>query len=41
MQEGRKTRNLEIARTMLHKLHLGVGVVEQATGLTKQELAGL
>ena len=37
-QEGIQTRNLEIARTMLHKLHLGVDVVEQATGLSKQEL---
>ncbi|MEM7383245.1 MAG: hypothetical protein AAF400_02950, partial [Bacteroidota bacterium] len=41
IQQGMQTRNWEIARTMLHNLHLGVDVVEQATGLSKQELASL
>ncbi|MEM7382724.1 MAG: transposase [Bacteroidota bacterium] len=40
-QEGMQARNWEIARTMLHNLHLGVDVVQQATGLSKQELASL
>ncbi|MEM7383226.1 MAG: Rpn family recombination-promoting nuclease/putative transposase, partial [Bacteroidota bacterium] len=41
VQQGMQTRNWEIARTMLHNLHLGVDVVEQATRLSKQDLAGL
>ena len=40
-QEGMQTRNLEIAKTMLRQLHLGVEVVEQATGLSRQEIARL
>ena len=38
LQEGMQQEKLAIASNMLHKLHLGVEVVEQATGLTKQEL---
>ena len=38
MQQGMQQEKLGIARTMLHKLHLGVELVAQATGLTKQEL---
>ncbi|MEM7382934.1 MAG: hypothetical protein AAF400_01265, partial [Bacteroidota bacterium] len=41
VQQGMQTRNLEIARTMLHNLHLGVDAVEQAAGLSKQDLASL
>ena len=40
-QEGMQTRSLEIARNMLHQLHLGLEVVQQATGLSRQELARL
>ena len=40
-QEGRQEEKLGIARNMLHQLHLGVDVVQQATGLSKQELARL
>ena len=41
MQQGRQEEKLGIARNMLHRLHLGVELVEQATGLSKQELASL
>ena len=41
MQEGMQTREIEIARTMLHQLQLGFEVVQQATGLSRQELARL
>ena len=37
-KRGEQNKALAIARTMLDKLHLGVDVVEKATGLTKQEL---
>lgn len=36
-----QTRSLEIARTMLRQLHLGVEVVQQATGPSRQEIARL
>ena len=39
MQKGMQTRNLEIAKTMLRQLHLDVEVVQQATGLSRQEIA--
>ena len=39
-QEGMQTRSLEIARNMLH-LNLGAEIVQQATGLSRQELARL
>ena len=41
MQQGVQTRNLEIARNMLFQLHLGLDVIEKATGLSKQELEQL
>ena len=37
-QEGKKERNLEVARNMLVKLHLDVDTVQKATELTKEEL---
>ena len=40
-ERGRQTRNLEIAKKMLRQLHLGVEVVQQATGLSRQEIARL
>ena len=40
-KRGRQEERLGIARTMLHKLHLGLEVVQQATGLSRQELASL
>ena len=40
-QEGRQEEKLSIARTMLHQLKLGLKVVQQATGLSRQELAHL
>ena len=41
VQEGMQTREIEIARTMLHQLQLGFEVVQQATGLSRKELARL
>ena len=41
IQQGMQARSLEIARNMLHQLHLGIEVVQQATGLSRQELARL
>jgi predicted transposase/invertase (TIGR01784 family) len=41
MQQGIQIRSLEIARNMLHQLGLGIETVQQATGLSKEELAGL
>ena len=41
LQEGRQEEKLGIVRTMLHNLHLGLEIVQQATGLSKQELASL
>ena len=40
-KEGIEQEKLEIARNMLHQLHLSVDVVQKATGLSKQELARL
>ena len=40
-QEGRQEEKLGIARNMLHQLQLGLEVVQQATGLSRQELARL
>ena len=40
-QEGRQEEKLSIARTMLYQLKLGLKVVQQATGLSKQELVRL
>jgi predicted transposase/invertase (TIGR01784 family) len=40
-QEGRQEEKLGIARTMLHQLQLGFEIVQQATGLSRQELARL
>ena len=37
-QQGMQTKSLEIARNMLHQLHLGIEVVQQVTGLSRQEL---
>ena len=41
MQQGMQTRNLEIAKNMLLNLHLGMEVVEKATGLSRAELKKL
>ena len=38
MQQGRQEEKLGIARTMPQKLQLGIEIVQQATGLSKQEL---
>ena len=38
MQKGMKTRSLEIAKNMLLNLHLGIEVVQKATGLSTEEL---
>ena len=40
-QEGKQEEKLSIARTMLYQLKLGLKVVQQATGLSRQELAHL
>ncbi|MCG8341197.1 MAG: hypothetical protein MI674_08105, partial [Cytophagales bacterium] len=40
-QEGIKTRSLEIAKNMLLNLHLGIDVVQKATGLSTEELKKL
>ena len=37
-QKGIETRNLEIAKAMLLNLHLGMDIVQKATGLSKEEL---
>jgi hypothetical protein len=37
-QEGKRVRNIEVAKNLLLKLHLGLDVVQKATGLTKIEL---
>ena len=41
IQQGMQTRSLEIAKNMLHQLGLGIEAVQQATGLSRQELAHL
>ena len=41
IEQGVQQEKLGIARNMLHQLHLGIEVVQQATGLSKQELARL
>ena len=41
VQQGVQQEKLGIARNMLHQLHLGIEVVQQATGLSRQELARL
>ena len=38
MQAGMQTRSLEIAKNMLLNLHLGMEVVQEATGLSREEL---
>ena len=40
-EEGIQTRSLEIARNMLHQLGLDIETVQQATGVSKEELIGL
>ena len=35
-QEGMQTRNWEIAKNMLLQLHLGMDVVQKATGLASE-----
>ncbi|XWN34762.1 MAG: Rpn family recombination-promoting nuclease/putative transposase [Roseivirga sp.] len=37
-QEGMQIRSLEIAKNMLWQLHLGMDVVQKATGLSREEL---
>ena len=41
IEQGRQKEKLGIASTMLHQLKLGLEVVQQATGLSRQELARL
>ena len=41
VQKGRQEEKLGIASYMLHQLKLGFEVVQQATGLSRQELARL
>ena len=41
IEQGMQTRSLEIARNMLHQLGLGIETVQQATGVSKEELIGL
>ena len=41
IEQGVQQEKLGIARNMLHQLHLGIEVVQQATGLSRQELARL
>ena len=41
IDRGMQTREIEIASTMLHQLKLGPEVVQQATGLSRQQLAHL
>ena len=36
MQEGEQNKALAIARNMLFQLHLGLNVIEKATGLSKR-----
>ena len=41
VRQGMEQEKLGIARNMLHQLHLGIEVVQQATGLSRKELARL
>ncbi|MEL6152621.1 MAG: Rpn family recombination-promoting nuclease/putative transposase [Bacteroidota bacterium] len=41
MQQGMQQGIQTVARNMLHQLHLGIEVVQQATGLSKAEIARL
>ena len=41
MERGRQEEKLGIASYMLHQLKLGFEIVQQATGLSRQELARL
>ena len=41
MERGKQEEKLGIARNMLHQLKLGIEIVQQATGLSRQELARL
>ena len=41
MERGRQEEKLGIASYMLHQLQLGFEIVQQATGLSRQELARL
>ena len=41
LQQGMQTSNLAIARNMLFKLHLGIDVVQKATGLAREALKQL
>jgi len=41
IEQGIQTRKLEIAKTMLLKLRWDIHTVEQATGLTQNELQAL
>ena len=41
VQQGIQTRSLEIAKNMLLNLHLGMDVVQKATGLSSKELKKL
>ena len=41
VQQGKKEGIFTVAKNMLHNLHMGIDVVQQATGLSRQELAVL
>lgn len=41
VQQGRQEERYSVAQNMLHKLGLGIDVVQQATNLSRQELASL
>ena len=41
IERGRQEEKLGIASYMLHQLKLGFEIVQQATGLSRQELARL
>jgi predicted transposase/invertase (TIGR01784 family) len=41
MQQGMQQEKLHIAKNMLSKLHLGIKVVKEATGLSEEELMKL
>ena len=41
MQLGREEEKLGIARSMLHNLNLGMDVIHQATGLSKEAISRL
>ncbi|MEL6413291.1 MAG: Rpn family recombination-promoting nuclease/putative transposase, partial [Bacteroidota bacterium] len=41
MQQGMQSKALDVARNMLHQLHLGIEAIQQVTGLSKKEIEAL